>query len=145
MAIVYSYYVNDLLHKGHRMQMRNAKGFAGKNGTSIVGILTKEAVLEKKNKPILNFDERFDTAQDLEYVDVVVPQKTYSPLDNLRMLKPDIHLESDSHAKKDIEEIVQYMTSIGGKVFIMPYYPYQSSTRIKNKIRNGDSGSMNQK
>ena len=104
MAIVYSYYVNDLIHKGHRLQMRNAKGFAGPDGISIVGILTKEAVLERKlRKPVINFDERMQTAQDLSYVDVVIPQKTYSPLDNLRMLKPDIHLESDSHDIKDIE------------------------------------------
>lgn len=144
MAVVYSYYVLDIIHRGHLLQLQNAKRIAGPDGTSIVGILTKEAVLEKKpRKPILNFDERMNLAQSLRCVDVVIPQKIYSPIDNLKMIKPDIHLESDSHDKKDIEVIVQYMTSIGGKVFIMPYYPYQSSTSIKNKIKkDGDSDSI---
>ena len=47
---VYSYYVLDIVHRGHRLQMRNAKKIAGEDGISIVGILTKEAVLEKKDK-----------------------------------------------------------------------------------------------
>jgi glycerol-3-phosphate cytidylyltransferase-like family protein len=139
MAVVYSYYVLDIVHRGHLLQMQNAKKMVGKDGKSIVGILTKEAVLEKKpRKPVLNFDERMNLAQSIRCVDVVVPQKTYSPIGNLKMLQPDIHLESDSHTDEDIKKVKDYMKSINGRVFIMPYYPYQSSTGIKNKIKNGD-------
>ena len=56
MKIVYSYYVLDIVHRGHLLQMQNAKAIAGPDGKSIVGILTKEAVLENKpKKKILNF------------------------------------------------------------------------------------------
>ena len=47
MIIVYSYYVLDIVHKGHLLYMKNAKAIAGKDGKSIVGILTDEAVMEK--------------------------------------------------------------------------------------------------
>jgi len=135
MIKVYSYYVMDILHKGHLLQMKNAKKFAGVDGRSIVGILTKEAVLEKKpKKPVLNFDERMGLAQSLEYVDVVIPQKTYSPIPNLRWIHPDICLESESHKTQDIAQVQQYMSSIDGEVIVMPYYPYQSSTNIKKNI-----------
>ncbi len=48
MKLVYSYYVLDIVHKGHLLMMKNAKSIAGKDGKLIVGILTDEAVMEKK-------------------------------------------------------------------------------------------------
>jgi len=136
MNIVYSYYVMDICHRGHLLQMKNAKKAAGKDGISIVGILTKEAVLEKKpKKPILSFDERMNLAQAIEYNDIVIPQDEYSPLKNIKNIKPDIAMESESHNPKDIKVIEDYMNSIGGRVLIMPYYPYTSSSAIKKQIR----------
>jgi len=145
MRTVYSYYVLDIVHKGHLKMMANAKAVAGPNGVSVVGILTKEAVLEKKpKKPILSFDERMNLAEAIKYSDVVVAQDTYSPLKNIKKIKPDVAMESSSHAERDIKEVKEYMKSIGGKVIVVPYYPYQSSTAIKKEIcsKNGDSDSM---
>lgn len=133
--MVYSYYVLDIVHKGHLKMMKNVKAVAGKDGISIVGILTKDAVLEKKQKkPILSFDERMNLAEEFGCTDVVVAQETYSPLPNLKKIKPDICMESCSHKESDIEEVRKYMESIGGRVIVVPYYPYQSSTAIKKQI-----------
>lgn len=79
MKLVYSYYVLDIVHKGHLLMMKNAKSIAGKDGKLIVGILTDEAVMELKKKPILSFEERVELANAIEYVDLVVAQETYSP------------------------------------------------------------------
>ena len=135
MRIVYSYYVLDLVHRGHLKMLENAKAIAGKDGKSIVGILTDEAVMEKKPKPILSFDERYDLASALKFVDLVVAQETYSPLPNVKKIKPDILMESASHDEEAIEEAREVMESIGGKVIVIPYFPSQSSTNIKNQIK----------
>ena len=135
MKLVYSYYVLDIVHKGHLKMMENAKAIAGKDGKLIVGILTDEAVMEKKPKPILSFDERYDLANVIKYVDLVVAQETYSPLPNVRKIKPDILMESSSHTDEAIEEAREVMDSIGGKVIVIPYFPTQSSTNIKNNIK----------
>ncbi len=141
MRLVYSYYVLDLVHKGHLKMMENAKAIAGKDGKLIVGILTDEAVMEKKPRPILSFDERFDLANALKYVDLVVAQDTYSPLPNVKKIKPDILMESSSHTDEAIEEARKVMEEFGGKVIVIPYYPSQSSTNIKNNIINGNGES----
>jgi len=143
MKIVYSYYVLDIVHRGHLKMMENAKAIAGKDGKLIVGILTDEAVMEKKAKPILSFDERFDLANAIKYVDLVVAQETYSPLPNVKKIKPDILMESSSHDDESIEEARKVMESIKGKVIVIPYYPSQSSTDIKNNIKN--NGNKNEK
>ena len=131
MKIVYSYYVLDIVHEGHLAQMRNAKALAGTDGVSIVGILTDKAVLEKKPKPIMSFNERVGLARALKFNDVVVPQNTYSPISNVQALLPDIVCESTSHKKEDIEKLKKSTTA---RVVVFPYYPYQSSTKIKDKI-----------
>lgn len=136
MKIVYSYYVLDLIHKGHLLMMKNSKAIAGKDGKLIVGILTDEAVLEKKPKPpILSIDERIDIADSIKYVDAAIPQETYSPIPNVKRIKPDILMESASHTEKEIEEVRKVVEAYGGRVVVMPYYPCQCSTNIKNKIK----------
>ena len=134
MKLVYSYYVLDIVHKGHLLMMRNAKAIAGKDGKSIVGILTDTAVMEKKEKPILSFEERIELASAIKYVDVAVAQETYSPLPNVMRIKPDVLMESASHDEEAIEKAREYMESINGKVIVLPYFPAQSSTDIKNNI-----------
>ncbi|MBA4375984.1 MAG: ADP-heptose synthase [Anaerolinea sp.] len=135
MKLVYSYYVLDIVHKGHLEMMKNSKAIAGEDGKLIVGILTDEAVMEKKPKPILSFEQRMDLAHAIKYVDVVVAQETYSPLPNVKRIKPDILMESSSHTEEAIKEAREYMESIGGRVIVIPYYPSQSSTNIKNEIK----------
>ncbi len=136
MIVVYSYYVLDFLHSGHLTMMENAKAFAGKDGKLIVGILTDEAVMERKKRPVFPFEERMELARAIKFVDVVVPQETYSPLPNVLQIKPDILMESSSHSEKDIEKAREVMSSINGKVIVMPYHPSYSSTDIKKRIMN---------
>jgi phosphoenolpyruvate phosphomutase / 2-hydroxyethylphosphonate cytidylyltransferase len=136
MNIVYSYYVLDIVHKGHLVMMKNSKAMAGKDGKLIVGILTDEAVMEKKPKPILSFEERMDLASSIKYVDAVVAQSSYSPLDNVKAIHPDILMESSSHTPEAIEEAREVMADIGGRVIVIPYFPPQSSTGIKERVKN---------
>ncbi|UCH72309.1 MAG: DUF2080 family transposase-associated protein [Thermoplasmatales archaeon] len=134
--IVYSYYVLDIVHRGHLLQMENAKAAVGKDGISVVGILTETAVMEKKPKPpILSLDERMLLAQAIKFNDFVVAQETYSPLPNVKNIRPDVLMESCSHSEKDIEEARRVMNELGGRLVITPYYPTISSTEIKKKVR----------
>ena len=115
MKIVYSYYVLDIVHKGHLVMMKNCKAIAGPDGKLIVGILTDQAVMEKKARHILTFEERMDLADAIKYVDVVVAQETYSPLPNVKSIQPDILMESSSHAPEAITEAREVMAGINGK------------------------------
>jgi len=115
--------------------MKNAKSIAGNDGKLIVGILTDEAVMEKKSRPTLPFEERIELASAIKYVDVAVAQETYSPLPNVKKIRPDILMESSSHDEEAIEEAREVMESINGQVIVIPYFPLNSSTDIKNKIK----------
>ncbi|MDD5193387.1 MAG: adenylyltransferase/cytidyltransferase family protein [Candidatus Nanoarchaeia archaeon] len=131
MIIVYAYVCGDIIHEGHLLQLKNAKALGDK---LIVGVLTDKAVMEKKVKPILPFTERLRLVQSIKYVDCAVPQDDYSPLNNILALQPDIHMESASHIGNEyLEELKQ---KFKGRIIMTPYYPEQSSTKIKETIIN---------
>ena len=135
MNIVYSYFVLDIVHRGHLMMLKNSKAIAGPDGRLIVGIVSDEAVLAKKSKaPILDFSERLELANSIQYVDAVVGQQDYTPYENVKNIAPDILMESESHDEVQINEGRRLMKELGGRVIVMPYFHDQSSTLIKSKI-----------
>ena len=135
MNIVYSYFVLDIVHRGHLLMLKNSKGIAGPDGRLIVGIVSDEAVLTKKGKtPILSFSERLELANSIQYVDAVVGQQHYTPYENVKSIAPNILMESESHDEAQINEGRRLMKKMGGRVIVMPYFHDQSSTLIKSKI-----------
>ena len=136
MIIVYSYYVLDIVHKGHLEMLKNAKAVAGAGGRLVVGILTDEACMEKKPRPTLPFEERVELARSISCVDLVVTQDTYSPLKNILSIEPDILMESTSHTSET--GVIEVMKRLGGRIIRIPYFPEHSSTGIKERIRNNE-------
>jgi cytidyltransferase-like protein len=127
--VVYCYLCADILHIGHLRHLERARA----NGDFVIaGILTDKAVMEKKIKPIIPFEERLETIEAIKYVDLVVPQYTYSPLNNVKKFRPDVLMESESHPEQPANDFVK---SYGGKVVISPYYDLQSSSNIKKLIK----------
>ena len=131
MKIVYAYVVGDILHEGLLLALENAKALGDK---LIVGVLTDKAVMEKKPRPTVPFRERIRLVGSLECVDCAVPQDDYSPINNLKAIQPDIHMENTSHIGNPY--LKQLRKVFKGRIIMMPYYPEQSSSAIKDKIRN---------
>jgi rfaE bifunctional protein nucleotidyltransferase chain/domain len=127
--IVYTYVCGDILHEGHLLYLENAKALGDK---LIVGVLTDEAIMEKKSAPVMSFRERCRLIQSLKCVDCVVAQNEYSPLNNIRAIQPDIHIESTSHIGNPY--LKQLKKVFSGRVVMLPYYTPQSSTSLKKKI-----------
>lgn len=130
-CVVYCYICGDVLHKGHIEHLRNCKALGDK---LIVGVLTDKAVMEKKIKPTMSFDERFDLVRALKMIDVVIAQNEYSPIKNIAHIQPNILVESIDH-KHVNDKYLKLVRSMGIRVIALPYYPNHSSTAIKNRIK----------
>jgi glycerol-3-phosphate cytidylyltransferase len=130
--IGYAYVVADLIHEGHMLHLTNCRALCDK---LVVGVLTDEATMEKKAKPIVDFKERLRMVAALKCVDAAVPQLTYSPEPNVVAMRPDIMFESTSHQWTAIQAMKKVVDSYGGRTIVMPYYPEQSSTELKKKIK----------
>ena len=125
MIIGYAYVVGDIIHEGHLLHLENCKALCDK---LIVGVLTDKAVMEMKTAPAIPFEERIQIVKSLGCVDAAVTQDKYSPLINVLELRPDILFESTSHEKEELP-------GFRGRVIYLPYYPSESSTNIKERIK----------
>ena len=132
MIIGYAYVCADILNVGHINHLQACRELCDR---LIVGVLTNQAVMEKKVEPIISFEDRLRTVQSLGCVDVVVAQEAYSPLPNATAMRVDILFESTSHAPEAIEEARKQICAYGGQVIVMPYYGVVSSSAIKRKIK----------
>lgn len=131
MIVVYAYVCGDILHKGHIEALKNAKALGDK---LIIGVLTDKAIIERKPKPTMSFDERFDLVRALKMADVVVAQDEYNPIKNIAYIQPNILVESVDH-KYVNDKYREFIKDMGIRVITLPYYPNHSSTAIKNKIK----------
>jgi len=127
MKIGYAYVVADILHKGHILHLENCKALCDK---LVVGVLTDEACMEKKPKPILTLEERLMVVKALKCVDAVTIQKRYDPYRTLIEVFPDIVFECEQHEARNHNESEHW------RIISMPYFEGISSTNIKKRIRN---------
>ncbi len=130
MKIVYAYVCVDILHEGHISFLENSKALGDK---LVVGVLTDEAIMEKKKQPIISFKERLRIVNALKCVDVAVAQEEYSPINNIKTIQPDIVIESTSHIGNSY--LKQLKKSFKGRIVMLPYYPGICSTNIKKKMK----------
>ena len=129
----YAYVVADLIHVGHVKFLESCTALCDR---LIVGVLTNEAVLERKPQPIIPFVDRLRMVRALNCVDAAVTQETYSPLPNVVAIQANILFESTSHSFEGIEEARIALSRHGGQVIVLPYYPACSTSAIVKRIKN---------
>ena len=130
MIKVYTYVVGDLLHIGHLKALQQAKALGD---YLIVGVLTDEAAIAYKRKPIIPYEERIELVANLKCVDEVMRQDNVDPTENLKKLDVDIVTHGD-----DWDENfpgAEYMRSIGKKAIRTSYYKKGSTTKIIEEIQ----------
>src|SRR3989344_907050 len=133
-TIVYSFVVGDLFHYGHLNLLQTANKLGDFH---ICGVLTDKAVEYYKRKPITNFDERKAIVAGLRCVDMVMPQSSKDPTENLKRIHEDF-----KNAKiilihgSDWKDVPgkSFVEKIGGKLVQPPYYERLSTTKIIDTI-----------
>lgn len=132
-VVVYTYGVFDLLHIGHLRLLEEAKGLGDK---LVVGIFTDDVATSFKRLPIVPEDQRAEMIRNLKCVDEVVMQDELQPDKNLLRLKPDV-LAKGPGAGWEYGQVLpgsETMARIGGKVILLNYHGFVSTSAIIDKI-----------
>ncbi len=132
---VYIPIMGDLFHIGHRRLLKLARNYGD---WLIAGVVSDEGGALYKRVPIIPWEERAEIISD--YVDEIVLQSGQDPTDNLKEIRPDVLIHSDDWPGD--YPAFEYMKSIGREIIRPKYLESQSTTKIINKIKEGDEPCM---
>lgn len=103
----------DILHKGHKKFLKDAK----KQGSYlIVIVISDEAVLENKNRlPVNNQEKRAKAIEDFGIADKIIKvSKDFNAnLKSIAKINPDVIVVGYDQMTKNVEKIKKYLDSKG--------------------------------
>lgn len=123
----------DILHVGH---VRSLKAARSLGDVLIVGLNSDASVRKLKgaNRPILPQDERAEILSSLSSVDAVTIFDEDTPVEFLKVVKPDIHAKGSDYDRSRLAE-TPVVESFGGKVELLDLVPQKSTTNIIERIQ----------
>ena len=132
--IGYTTGVFDLFHIGHLNILKRAKLECD---YLIVGITTDELALSaKKQKPVIQFQERMEIVESIKFVDEVVPQTNYNKMEAWNNLKFDRMFVGDDW--KGTKEWIKIEIDLGQynvEIIYFSYTIHTSSTMLRNILK----------
>jgi D-glycero-beta-D-manno-heptose 1-phosphate adenylyltransferase len=123
----------DIIHPGHIDYLSKAADLGGK---LIIGLNTDNSVkrLNKgKNRPLQDQDSRALILASLFFVDAVVMFDQDTPLELIKLLKPDILVKGADYTEDKVVG-ADFVRQNGGEVVLLEYLEGFSTTNIENKI-----------
>lgn len=125
----------DILHLGHIDYLQRSAQLGDK---LVVGLNTDASIkkLKGKNRPIQDQNSRLNILAALNCVDAVVLFNEDTPLELIKVVKPNILVKG---ADYQINQIVgaKEVKENGGEVKIISFLEGYSTSNIINKIKNG--------
>ena len=139
MKISYSFGMVDLMHFGHIAALKKASEDSNLN---IFGLVSDEASDAWFGAHVSNEEERKSVIESIKYVDVVMPQATFDPIDNLREIHakyPDATITLYHGNEWGIISAQKYIETIGGQVVKLDYYDKLSPQKILDTLNKNES------
>jgi D-beta-D-heptose 7-phosphate kinase/D-beta-D-heptose 1-phosphate adenosyltransferase len=124
--------VFDLLHPGHIDILTAARQAAD---ALIVGVNSDESVrrLKGPTRPVRTDAERSYVVAGLECVDLVVVFPEDTPLNLVKLLRPDVIVKGGDYSEDTIVGATE-VKGWGGRVVVVPLTPGHSTTMIIRKL-----------
>ncbi len=132
LKIVFTNGCFDILHKGHVEYLARAKKFGD---ILMVGINSDESIKKIKGakRPIIPLESRIYVLNNLKPVDFVIPFDEETPINLIKIIKPDIHVKGGDYKEEDLPE-AKIIKEYGGKVKILPLVEGFSTTNIIERV-----------
>lgn len=122
----------DILHKGHVTYLEQAKAL----GDVLVVAVNADArvqTLKGTGRPINKAEDRAFVLSKLKSVDFVFIFSEDTPVEFLRVLKPNVHAKGGDYQAENLPEY-EVMQSVGGSVAIIPFVAGYSTTSILARV-----------
>ncbi len=126
----------DILHHGHINIIKKAVQY----GELTVGLLTDEAISEKKRIPMLTWEQRYKILSSISGVSKIIPQKEWDYSNTLIKEKPDYLIHGDDWKNVDSidysmrRNVLNTLKKINCKLIEIPHTKDITSSILYDKI-----------
>ena len=122
----------DILHVGHVRYLKQAKS---QGDILIVGVNSDKSVkrLKGEKKPYVPQEERAEMLAGLMPVDYVVIFEEDTPIETLKVIKPDVHVKGGDYTKEKLPETI-IVEENGGRIEIVSLFAGKSTTNIIKEV-----------
>jgi rfaE bifunctional protein nucleotidyltransferase chain/domain len=126
----------DILHVGHVRFLKAARALGD---VLVVGLNTDASVrkLKGKARPVTGEDDRAEILASLSCVDYVCLFPEDTPVELLKVVKPDVHAKGADYKPLELAE-TPIVESFGGSVRIIDLVPGKSTTAILQRMSSDD-------
>ena len=123
----------DILHRGHIEYLAAAADLGSK---LIIGLNSDASVsrLKGSGRPINSFQDRALALAALRFTDAIVEFDEDTPLDLIRMIKPDFLVKGGDYSQSEIVGATDVEAS-GGEIVIISFTEGYSTTSFLKKIQ----------
>lgn len=131
-SIVFANGVFDILHAGHIQFLQQAKAL----GDILVVAINSDASAQRikgKNRPINSARDRAALVAALDPVDHVALFDEDTPIEMIRLLRPDIHVKGGDYADEALPE-AEAVREVGGRIVILPLAGSISTSSVIDRI-----------
>lgn len=127
----------DIIHSGHVTYLKQAKALGDR---LIVGVNADESVKKLKgpSRPVNPLPDRLAVLAALESVDYVIPFSEPTPIELIKIVRPDIYVKGGDYTPQTLPE-APVVEELGGIVKILPFVKDRSTTSIINRINQSSS------
>jgi D-beta-D-heptose 7-phosphate kinase/D-beta-D-heptose 1-phosphate adenosyltransferase len=125
----------DLLHAGHVATLRAARRL----GDCLVVCLNSDASVRRlkgESRPLVPAEDRARVLGALEFVDAVLVFDEDTPVEAIRLLRPDIWAKGGDYAPDDLPEAA-VLREWGGQAVVLPYMPGRSTSSMVQSAATG--------
>ncbi|WP_432258906.1 D-glycero-beta-D-manno-heptose 1-phosphate adenylyltransferase [Cupriavidus sp. TMH.W2] len=134
--LVFTNGVFDILHRGHATYLAQARAL----GASLVVGVNSDASVKMLGKgddrPLNHESDRMALLAALESVDLVAMFREQTPVELIRLVRPDIYVKGGDYEIDTLEE-TRLVRSWGGQACAIPFLHDRSTTKLLSKVRQG--------
>ncbi|WP_455278808.1 D-glycero-beta-D-manno-heptose 1-phosphate adenylyltransferase [Cupriavidus necator] len=134
--LVFTNGVFDILHRGHATYLAQARAL----GASLVVGVNSDASVRMLGKgddrPLNHESDRMALLAALESVDLVAMFREQTPVELIRLVRPDIYVKGGDYDIDTLEE-TRLVRSWGGHACAIPFLHDRSTTKLLTKVRQG--------
>ena len=132
--IVFTNGVFDILHRGHVTYLAQARALGASLVLGVNADISVKMLGKGDDRPINQEADRMAILAALECVDLVVCFDQKTPVELIKLIKPEIYVKGGDYEIDQLPETAA-VKSWGGQAFAIPFLHERSTTKLLSKIR----------